>query len=78
MVSIGNFLREELNDYSRKIILTTIKNMEESMKDHEELIFNRFSLDISFREQKVSIYNDIFSEDEPLILDINDFVNYIQ
>ncbi|MEM7110014.1 MAG: hypothetical protein AAF519_17435 [Bacteroidota bacterium] len=78
MVTIDSFLEEELNDHSRKVILAAIQDGEKSLKEKEEIVFNRFSLDISFAHRKVSVYDDVFSEDEPLELSLEDFIEYVK
>ena len=77
MITIDSFLEEELNDHSRKVILDTIQDGEKSSKDKEEIVFNRFSLDISFSDKRVLVYDDVFSEDAPLELSLKDFIQYI-
>ncbi|MDD3079699.1 MAG: hypothetical protein PHH37_11435 [Paludibacter sp.] len=73
MVTIENFIKEELNEYSRKVILDCIRNGENSLKEKEEIEFNRYSLEILFSEKKVIIYDDVFSENEPLEIELNNF-----
>ena len=77
MATIDSFIEEELNDHSRKVILDTIQEGEKSSKSKEEIVFNRFSLDISFSDRKVWVYDDVFSEDAPLELSLEDFIQYV-
>lgn len=78
MVTIENFIIEELNEHSLKVILDSIKSGEDSIKEKDEIVFNRYSLEIDFSEKKVKIYDDIFSEKEPLELMLNDFITLIK
>ena len=78
MVTIESFLEEEINECSRKVILGAIRNGRKFSKEKEEIIFNRFSVEISFLDGKVSVYDNVFSEDEPLEMRLEDFVRYIK
>ena len=74
MVTIENFIKEEINELSLKVIMDSIRSGENSLKEKDEIVFNRYSLEIDFSEKKVLIYDDVFSEDEPLELMLNDFI----
>ena len=78
MVTIENFLKEELNEHSRKVILETVQEGEKSLKEKEEIVFNRFSIEIDFSEKKVLIYDDVFSEDEPVEVQLSEFIENIK
>jgi hypothetical protein len=66
MVTLLEFIKEEVNDYIKNKILETIKKGKACNKAYDEFIFNRYSLEIDYTEEKVIIYDDIYSEDEPL------------
>ncbi|TKG95510.1 hypothetical protein EYV94_08695 [Puteibacter caeruleilacunae] len=78
MENIDVFFKEELNDYSRKVILDIIRDGEKYTKEREEVVLNRFSIEISFIEKKVIIYDDIFTEDEPLELSLDELLVYLK
>jgi hypothetical protein len=78
MITINDFIEEELNKEIQNSILETINNSIKQEKKKEELIFNRYSLEIYFSNNEVFIYDDIFSEDNPpLKISLDKFINAI-
>ncbi|MEK6153604.1 hypothetical protein WIW50_10110 [Flavobacteriaceae bacterium 3-367] len=77
MITFEKFLKEEVNDYIKDLILKSIKQGKIENKFREELIFNRYSLEFLFEESKVIIYDDVFSEDKPLELELDKFVTVL-
>ena len=76
-ITLNNFIKEELNNHTKVIILTAIRDGRKSQKYKDELIFNKYSVEIIFPENSVTIYDDVFAEDEPLKLCLDEFVNTI-
>lgn len=74
MVKLNSFIEEEVNSHTKSVILSTIYKGQKTKKQKDELIFNKYSLEISFLENKVTIYDDIFTEDVPLTVSLDDFV----
>lgn len=77
MVTLDSFIQEELNDYTRGVILSALREGKQSNKEKNELVFNKYSLDILFSENQVIIYDDVFTEDEPLEIGLDDFISSI-
>jgi hypothetical protein len=77
MVTLLGFIKEEVNDYIKSVILETIKNGKTCNKAYDELVFNRYSLELDFIEEKVTIYDDIFSEDESLSIQLAHFLEVL-
>ncbi|MCE2503576.1 MAG: hypothetical protein J4G05_05930 [Chlorobi bacterium] len=77
MVILNSFVGEEINSYTKDVILSTIREGKQSQKYKAELIFNRYSLEFLFPENCVIIYDDVFSEDAPLKLWLDDFINAV-
>ncbi len=77
MVTLTGFLGEELNSHTRDVILNTIHDGRKFRRYKVELTFNRYSLEIIFPEDRVTVYDDVFTEDEPLILCLDYFLNTI-
>lgn len=75
-VLIDNFIKEEINEHTKKLILDKIKNKGNNEK--EELIFNKYSLEINFLKNIIVIYDDVFSEDLPLKICLEDFVIHLK
>lgn len=73
-VKLNSFIEEELNSHTKSVILSTIYEGQKAKKQKDELIFNKYSLEITFLENKVTIYDDIFTEDVPLTISLDDFV----
>jgi hypothetical protein len=74
MVTILQFIKEELNDHVRNVILRCIEQGRLNGKVIEELVFNKYSLEFSFQEDSMIIYDDVFSEDLPLNVKIEEFI----
>jgi hypothetical protein len=74
MVTILQFIKEELNDHVRNVILRCIEQGRLNGKVKEELVFNKYSLEFSFQEDSMIIYDDVFSEDLPLNVKIEEFI----
>ncbi len=77
IVTLNSFIEEELNGHTKNVILTAIRDGRKSQKHKDELIFNKYSLEIVFAENRVTIYDDVFKEDEPLELYLDEFLNTI-
>ena len=77
MVTLSEFIKEEVNDHIKNVILETIKEGKASNKTNDELVFNRYSLELDFTKEKVTIYDDVFSEDESLSIQLEHFINVI-
>ncbi|MCD9586203.1 hypothetical protein [Tenacibaculum maritimum] len=75
-VLIDDFIKEEINNYTKKIILNKIEN--KGKKQEEELIFNKYSLEMNFSKNIVVIYDDVFSEDLPLKICLKDFIRHLK
>ena len=78
MVTLKEFIEEEVNDHIRDVILRSIEQGKLDNKDKDELVFNRYSLEMHFPEDTVTIYDDVFSEDKPLSLRIEVFLKAIK
>ena len=76
-VLLNGFLAEELNNQTKDLILKTIRVGLSTEKFKDELIFNRYSLEILFGENQIIIYDDVYEEDEPLKINLLDFENII-
>lgn len=74
MVTITEFIKEEVVDNTKEIILRRIKEGLQSEKVFDDIVFNRYSLEFHFKEDKVFICDDIFPDTPPLILGIQYFV----
>lgn len=74
MVTITEFIKEEVVDNTKEIILRRIKEGLQSEKVFDEIVFNRYSVEFHFKENKVVINDDIFLDTPPLILSIQSFV----
>jgi len=77
MVTLDSFIQEELNDHARGVILSALREGKHSNKEKDQLVFNKYSLDILFSENQVIIYDDVFPEDEPLEIGLDDFISSI-
>ncbi|MBX2827817.1 MAG: hypothetical protein KTR22_06625 [Flavobacteriaceae bacterium] len=77
MIEIDNFIKEELNDYSRDLILSTINSGKRNNKTKEILIFNRYSLEFLFKEKTVFIYDDIYPDYGHKKLNFDEFIGII-
>lgn len=75
MVTIRKFIEEEVTKSSKEIILRQIKDDLQSEKLFDEIVFNRYSLEFHFNEDKVFIHDDIFLDTASLILSIQSFVD---
>lgn len=73
MVTLEAFIREEVNNHIREVILASIEQGKNQNKSKDELVFNRYSLEFFFQESSLIIYDDIFPEDEPLKLSLYEF-----
>lgn len=78
MVTLKEFIEEEVNGHIRDVILRSIEQGKLGNKAKDELVFNRYSLELYFPEGQVTIYDDVFSEDEPLSLRMEDFLKAIE
>ena len=77
MVTLNSFIREELNSHTKDVILKAIQKGRKFQKYKDELIFNKYSVEIVFSENQVIIYDDVFTEDEPLKICLDEFLNTI-
>ncbi len=78
MISIKDFIAEEVNNNIRNTILITIKQGKALNKYKNELVFNRYSLEFFFFQQNVVIiYDDIFTEKDPLKITLDEFLKAI-
>lgn len=77
MININHFLDLELTNHNKELILNLLKIGQDSPKEKDELIFNKYSVEIDFLEKIVTIYDDVFPEDGSLELSISDFVMHI-
>ncbi len=77
MISIKDFIAEEVNNNIRNTILITIKQGKALNKYKNELVFNRYSLEFFFQQNVVIIYDDIFTEKDPLKITLDEFLKAI-
>lgn len=77
MITITDFIAEEVNNTIRNTILTAIKQGKALNKYKDELVFNRYSLEFFFQHDLVVIYDDIFTEDDPLKITLDEFLKAI-
>lgn len=77
MVTLSGFIKEEVNGHIKNVILKTINEGKASNKTNDELVFNRYSLEFDFTKEKITIYDDVFSEDRPLSIQLEHFINAI-
>lgn len=78
MVKISDFIKEEINHFTANLIIEKVDLGKKSGKCQEEIIFNRYSLEIYFLKNIVLIYDDIFNEEEELSLDLEKFIKIIE
>jgi hypothetical protein len=74
MVTLSEFIKEEVNDHIKNEILKTIKRGKACNKTNDELVFNRYSLELDFTEEKVTIYDDVFSEEGSFSMQLKHFL----
>lgn len=74
MVTLLEFIKEEVNKHTKEVIFRSIEAENSGNKAKIDLIFNKYSLEILFSEGKVVIFDDVFTEDQPLSLKIEDFL----
>ncbi|WP_370900945.1 hypothetical protein [Chryseobacterium gossypii] len=77
MVILSEFIKEEINDHTKTVILSTINEGKLYNKVKDELIFNRYSIQFLFPKNQIIIYDDIFPEEDSLHIDIDDFLKNI-
>ncbi|SMP29230.1 hypothetical protein [Chryseobacterium profundimaris] len=77
MTTIKNFIAEEINNNTRNIILITVEQGKALNKYKDELVFNRYSLEFFFQQDLVIIYDDIFTEYDPLKITLDEFLKAI-
>ena len=77
-IDLIEFVRIELNESVRRIIFQGMLEGVYCAKEILELTFNKYSIEINFRENSVKIYDDIFAEDEPAEMDIKSFFDLIK
>lgn len=77
MTIIKDFIAEEINNNTRNIILITVKQGKALNKYKDELVFNRYSLEFFFQQDLVIIYDDIFTEYDPLKITLDEFLKAI-
>lgn len=77
MTTIKDFIAEEINNNTRNIILITVKQGKALNKYKDELVFNRYSLEFFFQQDLVIIYDDIFTEYDPLKITLDEFLKAI-
>lgn len=78
MVSLEDFVSEDLNDHTRGLIYQGLLENVYGVRQKLELVFNRYSIEIDFENDIVSIHDDIFEESESLQLNIKSFFNSIK
>ncbi|WP_066440676.1 hypothetical protein [Chryseobacterium sp. CCH4-E10] len=77
MITIKDFIAEEVNNNIRNAILITIEQGKALNKYNDELVFNRYSLEFLFQQNVVIIYDDIFTEYDPLKITLDEFLKAI-
>jgi hypothetical protein len=68
MVSLDDFLSEELDFYVKELIVRALMDGVRGNKHKDEIIFNRYSLTILFDEKSITIHDDSMSDEKPLTL----------
>lgn len=76
MVLIADFIDLEINEKTKSNILEQIVEVQKKGMESCEMIFNRYSIKIA--EDHVIISDDIFEENEDLIISIADFIKELQ
>lgn len=77
MITIKDFIAEEVNNNIRNAILITIEQGKALNKYNDELVCNRYSLEFLFQQNVVIIYDDIFTEYDPLKITLDEFLKAI-
>lgn len=73
MVELDDFIREEINEINRCQIYEGLLENSYQSREILELNFNKYSIKVEFNKDVVTIYDDVFSEDEPCSITIKDF-----
>ncbi|MEO0898675.1 MAG: hypothetical protein AAFY71_19840 [Bacteroidota bacterium] len=77
-VSIESFIEEELDNLTKKNLLDKISNGKLNSLKSQQIVFNRFIIEIKFSEKRVVIIDDAFFEETiPLELSLSDFIKKI-
>ena len=78
MVKLQEFIAEEINETTRNKIFQGIIESIYGYRKRLDLIFNKYSIEIDFETNTVTIYDDVFMEDQPITLNIKSFFNAIK
>ena len=71
MITLSDFINEEINCHNYKLILEKIFEGKQRGMFKEEVIFNRYSVEIFFKNEVAIISDDIFYEEEELSIKLD-------
>ena len=78
MVKIKDFIEYELDPLKRERIYKGILESIYCEREQLEITFNKYSVEIDFGNNQVTIYDDIMTEDEPCQMKIDAFFKSIK
>lgn len=78
MVTLSEFVEEEVDEHIKHVILETINEGKVNDKAEDELVFNRYILQIDFRSEMVTIFDDVFCDSESLSVKLEDFLELLE